>query len=79
VRPCQQGKPAVFDPLKDAEALVLDMLNVGMLCMNRAGDEKIQAAVMDFVGKYGLLGFMTALPTTPQFMDYEAVWMSNTL
>jgi len=24
---------------------------------------------------YGLLGFMTALPTTPQFMDYDAVYL----
>jgi hypothetical protein len=73
--PAPKAKPAVYDPLKDAEALVLDMLNVGMLCMNRAGDEKIQAAVLDFVHKYGLLGFMTALPTTPQFVDYEAVYL----
>ena len=25
--------------------------------------------------KYGLLGLMTALPTTPSFMDYEAVYL----
>ena len=25
--------------------------------------------------KYGLLGLMTALPTTSQFMDYEAVYL----
>lgn len=75
VMPAPKAKPAVYDPLKDAEALVLDMLNVGMLCMNRAGDETIQAAVLDFVNKYGLLGFMTALPTTPQFVDYEAVYL----
>lgn len=30
---------------------------------------------MDFVSRYGLLGFMTALPTTPNFMDYEAVYL----
>jgi hypothetical protein len=29
---------------------------------------------MDFVSKYGLLGFMTALPTTSEFMDYDAVY-----
>ena len=75
VTPAPKAKPAVYDPLKDAETLVLDMLNVGMLCMKRAGDETIQAAVLDFVHKYGLLGFMTALPTTPQFVDYEAVYL----
>lgn len=75
VTPAPKAKPSVYDPLKESETLVLDMLNVGMLCMNRADDESIQAAVMEFVGKYGLLGFITALPTTPQFVDYEAVYL----
>lgn len=30
---------------------------------------------MDFVTCYGLLGFMTALPTTPEFITYEAVYL----
>ena len=30
---------------------------------------------MEFVSKYGLLGFMPAIPTTPEFMDYEAVYL----
>jgi hypothetical protein len=75
VTPAPKAKPAVYDPLKDAEVLVLDMLNVGMLCMGRAGEETIKAAVMKFIHKYGLLGFMTALPTTPQFVEYEAVYL----
>lgn len=73
--PAPKAKPSLYDPLKEADTMVLDMLNVGMLCMNRAGDEKIRAAVLEFAGKYGLLGFMTALPTTPQFMDYDAVYL----
>ena len=35
-------------------------------------DEK---AIQVFAVKYGLLGLMTALPTTPSFMDYEAVYL----
>ena len=30
---------------------------------------------LEFVTHYGLLGLMTALPTTPSFMDYEAVYL----
>lgn len=30
---------------------------------------------MNFASRYGLLGLMTALPTTPCFMDYEAVYL----
>ena len=67
--------PKVYNPLENPEQLVLDALNVGLLSMGRKSEEVIRQGVMDFVNKYGLLGFMTALPTTPQFMDYEAVYI----
>jgi hypothetical protein len=75
VTPAPKSKPVVYDPLKDADAMVLDALNTGMLQMNRAGIDAVRAAAMDFISKYGLLGFMTALPTTPQFMDYDAAYL----
>jgi len=75
VKPTSKARPAVYDPLKDAETLVVDALNVGMQQMGRAAEKVISAAVMEFVHKYGLLGFMTALPTTPQFIEYEAVYL----
>lgn len=73
--PAPKTKPIVYDLLKDADAMVLAMLNVGMLCMNRAREDAIREAVLTFVSTYGLLGFMTALPTTPRFMDYAAVYL----
>ncbi|MCL2841627.1 MAG: hypothetical protein FWE05_12745 [Defluviitaleaceae bacterium] len=73
--PASNAKPSVYDPLKDGESLVIDALNVGMLIMTKASDMKMKQAILEFVSKYGLLGFMTALPTTPQFMDYEAVYL----
>ena len=39
--------------------------------------QEIQKAIGQFAVKYGLLGLMTALPTTPTFMDYEAVYLSK--
>jgi len=75
VTPAPKAKPIVYDPLKDADAMVLDALNVGMLQMNRGGNDAVKAAVMEFISKYGLLGFMTALPTTPHFMDYDAAYL----
>lgn len=75
ITPMAGAKPEVYDPLKDAEQMVLDALNVGALQMNRRGANEVRQAVMDFVSRYGLLGFMTALPTTPSFMDYEAVYL----
>ncbi|MCL2568185.1 MAG: hypothetical protein FWE12_01950 [Oscillospiraceae bacterium] len=69
------ANPTIYNPLKDTDQLVLDALNVGMLQMDRADDATVKAALMDFVSKYGLLGFMTALPTTPHFTDYDAVYL----
>ncbi len=34
-----------------------------------------EEAIMDFVNAYGMLGLMTALPTTPDFITYEAVYL----
>ena len=67
---------SVYDPLANAETMVLDALNVGMLCMRGNPDEElIKSATLDFVAKYGLFGFITALPTTPDFMNYDTVYL----
>lgn len=75
VTPAAKAKPEVYDPLKNADAMVTDALNVGLLMMKRASDAEVAQCVMEFITKYGLLGLMTALPTTPTFMDYEAVYL----
>lgn len=75
VTPGKDAKPEVYNPLKEAPAIVLDALNVGMLMMGRRAVGEVQAAILEFVTHYGLLGFMTALPTTPSFMEYEAVYL----
>ena len=75
IKPKDNAKPIVYDPLKDAEALVVDALNVGMLQMSGKDSKIIQTALLDFVHKYGLIGFMTALPTTPKFIEYKAVYL----
>lgn len=73
--PAAKAKPDIFDPLKDAETLVLDALNIGRMCMSKKPDEEIRKAILQFALHYGLLGLMTALPTTPNFMEYEAVYL----
>ncbi len=75
VMPAPKAKPVIIDPLEDADAMVLDALGVGLLMMNRSKDTVIREALLDFVSKYGLLGFMTALPTTPQFLDYDYAYL----
>ena len=75
ITPGKNAKPDVYDPLKEAPNIVLDALNVGMLMMGRRPEAEIEQAVLTFAARYGLLGLMTALPTTPAFMDYEAVYL----
>ena len=73
--PTSVVQPSVYDPMKDAETLVVDVLNVGRLAMKRGDEADLQQAVLTFVGKYGLLGLMTALPITADFVDYDAVYL----
>lgn len=75
VTPAKNAKPEVYDPLKNADAMVMDAVNVGLMMMKKAEESKITAAIMEFVTNYGLLGLITALPTTPMFMDYEVVYL----
>ena len=75
IKATPKARPEVYDPLKNADVLVIDAVNVGMLQMGRSEASVVKTAVLDFVSKYGLLGFMTALPTTPKFMDYDAAYL----
>ena len=43
--------------------------------MNKASEVELKEAIMSFVSEYGMLGLMTALPTTPDFITYEAVYL----
>ena len=73
---CANAKPTIYDPLKEYQQLVLDALYIGRLGMKQEQDDtEIQAEIKAFAEKYGLFGLMTALPTTPSFMDYEAVYL----
>ena len=73
ITPAPDAMPRIYDPLKEYQQMVLDALNVGLM-IRQSTKRKIREAIMGFVSKYGLLGLMTALPTTPTFIDYKAVY-----
>lgn len=50
-------------------------INIGMLIFHRKPDEEVKSAIHSLACTYGLLGLMTALPTTPQFIEYEKVYL----
>ena len=73
--PAKTAQPSIYDPLSDYQQIVLDAINIGRMKAQKKSDREIQKAIQQFAVKYGLLGLMTALPTTPSIMDYEAVYL----
>ncbi len=73
--PVKTAQPSIYDPLAEYQQIVLDAINIGSMRSPKFSDKDIQEAIRQFAVKYGLLGLMTALPTTPNFMDYEAVYL----
>lgn len=56
-RPCE--------PIPQADALVVEAINIGQLLFHKGPDGKLKEAILGFARQYGLLGLMTALPITP--------------
>ncbi|MCL1882333.1 MAG: hypothetical protein FWF81_01080 [Defluviitaleaceae bacterium] len=76
ITPAKNSTPAVYDPIENAEQMVVDALNIGLRCLAPDQDSnRLAAEICVFAEKYGLLGFMTALPTTPEFMNYDTVYL----
>ena len=73
--PAKDAKPQPYDPMKDAKKLVISAMDIGLMCFQKKPDAEIQAAIRKFACQYGLLGIMTALPTTAKFVEYEKVYL----
>jgi hypothetical protein len=75
--PTKDAKPHVYNPMKCGETLVVDALNIGKLMLEgrKMHSPEVRSAILEFASKYGLLGFITSLPTTPDFMHYEYVYL----
>ena len=72
--PTEDAIPSPYDPMKEAERIVLAAMDIGMMLFRREPEEAVRDAMRAFACKYGLLGIMTALPTTAKFIDYEKVY-----
>ena len=73
--PTEKAKPSVYDPMKDPHTLVIDALEIGLMLFRREPEAKMKQAIRAFAGQYGLLGIMTTLPTTAEFIEYEKVYL----
>ena len=72
--PAKGASPKPYDPMKDKEGLVLAAMEIGWRIFQKKPDDEIKTHIQAFACKYGLLGIMTALPTTANFIDYEKVY-----
>ena len=72
ITPTPNAKPIIYNPLKNADEMVVDALNVSLQLTRNIKADVAKSVVLEFVSKYGLLGFMTALPSTPHFADYTS-------
>lgn len=72
--PTKDAMPKPYDPMKDADNLVLAAADIGLMLFHKNPEKAIKAAMQAFACKYGLLGIMTALPTTANFITYEKVY-----
>ena len=75
LQPAHNAMPQPYDPVEEFENIALDAVNVGQLCMSQEAVEgEKHEAIRGFALKYGLLGIMPAIPTTPKFLTYENVF-----
>ena len=58
-----------------ADKIIADALNLGSECLESKNDNDIKEKIMCFVSKYGLLGIMTDIVTTPAFIKYDEVFL----
>ena len=73
--PAPKTIPHFYDPMKLVDDLVLEAVDIGRRLIQNAPEKQCRDQIKAFANKYGLLGIMTALPTTADFFKYEKVYL----
>lgn len=72
--PTKDARPQPYDPMTVADELVLAAADIGLMLFRRESEKAVKETIRAFACRYGLLGIMTALPTTAKFIEYEKVY-----
>lgn len=75
ISPAPGSRMSIYDPLADAEELVTDFLNWGRRFYGNEFDEPTDKIAMEIASKYGLAGWMVALPKDRKFSSYEETYL----
>lgn len=74
--PAKDAVMSLYNPIKEYKELVLTALGIGLDVMQKkASIEELKQRIQSFAQRFGLLGLMTALPITPEFITYDAVYL----
>lgn len=79
IAPTSDAELKFYDVFKVADKILVDALTVGRICIENDSDIVIQSFIKNFVRKYGLLGIITDLATTPLFMEFDEVYLMKNL
>jgi predicted nucleic acid-binding Zn ribbon protein len=76
--PTADAEIEIYNPLDVAKDLLADTLNLGRaLCEQDELTADGKDGIMNFVLKYGLFGYMTAIPLNGNFMEYPHVFFGR--
>ena len=73
--PAEGALPQLINPFEKVQQMALDAINIGIMVMDNRAGSIVEQAILRFASNYGMLGLMTALPTTARFMDYCYVYL----
>ena len=54
--PTRDAIPSPYDPMKEAESIVLAAMDIGMMLFRKRPETEVRDAMREFSRKYGLLG-----------------------
>lgn len=75
ITPAPGARLSIYDPLANAEEIVTDFLNYGKELYPLKFGKRAEEISLEIASKYGLLGWMTALPKDDAFSTYEETYL----
>ena len=67
----------LYDMFSKMDSILVDLLNLGRMCIDVDDDQTKFTCVYYFVKQYGLLGFMVEAPISPDFMLNDVVTLKE--
>lgn len=73
--PAPNARMSIYDPLANAEEMVTSFLNYGKELHTQKSRKRVMEISLEIASKYGLIGWMTALPKDPSFFECEETYL----